>query len=255
MGRQIRINSATAQSLGLLDPEVAKLVKGRKAPAKRPAKPKSVKSSEVSRASGNPNPVEQKKKRREPRIAVHPFGEGSGQGKIDKNPDGTINRADFLFDVIPVPKERPRVVKNPKTGQVFGYTPERTAAMGRSVKAVIARVLGSSQPISGPIRIDMTFVMPLPQTWPKWKKEAALEGLIVPTGRPDMDNLEKALLDALNETLIVDDSFVINRHAWKIYGEMPAIKMSVEQTGQHDINTTRAAIEALRRSMKDAKNV
>lgn len=101
----------------------------------------------------------------------------------------------------------------------------------------------------------MTFVMPLPQTWPKWKKEAALEGLIVPTGRPDMDNLEKALLDALNETLIVDDSFVINRHAWKIYGEMPAIKMSVEQTGQHDINTTRAAIEALRRSMKDAKNV
>jgi Holliday junction resolvase RusA-like endonuclease len=251
MGRQIRINSATAQSLGLLDPEVAKLVKGRKSTAKRPKKSKPAKTPKGTTAVALPD---EKKKRREPRIAVHPFGEGSGSGQIKKNPDGSVHHAEFIFDVIPVPKERPRVVKNPKTGQVFGYTPERTAAMGRSVKAVIARIMGSAKPISGPIRIDMTFVMPLPASWPKWKKEAALEGLIVPTGRPDMDNLEKALLDALNETLIVDDSFVINRHAWKIYGEMPAIRMSVEQTGQHDINTTRAAIEALRKMMKEAEN-
>jgi Holliday junction resolvase RusA-like endonuclease len=252
MGRQIRINSATAQSLGLLDPEVANLVKGRKNLAKNPKKPKSAKKA-TSGVSATPA-TSAKPKRREPRIAVHPFGEGSGHGHIEKLEDGSVYRAEFVFDVIPVPKERPRVVKNPKTGAVFGYTPERTAAMGRSVKAVISRVMGQAKPISGPLRIDMTFVMPLPASWPKWKKEAALEGLIVPTGRPDMDNLEKNLLDAANETLIVDDSYVINRHAWKIYGETPAIKMSVEQTGQHDINTTRAAIEALRKIKKDAQD-
>lgn len=246
MARQIRLSKADAIAAGLLDPSVADLVR---------SSSKRVKSTKLpAKSASSPDPS-QKKKRSVSRPAVHPKMSagpaGSGSFKVDS--EDKVCSAEFLFDLVPVPKERPRVVKDPETQKTFGYTPARTKYFTVEVKRVVEAVFKSKKPIEGPVRLEMAFVMQVPKSWPKWKREAALEGMIVPTGRPDMDNLEKALLDAFNETLIVDDAYVIDRRATKIYGEMPQIMTSVVQTGQFDVNVRREAVEARRRLLSSSK--
>jgi Holliday junction resolvase RusA-like endonuclease len=240
LARQIRLSAAEAIAAGLIDPAVADLVAS-------PAQ----KSSRRKIGSGDaPTPASSGKKKRRSvsRPAAHPkasFGP-PGHGTYETNAAGKIKSAKFHFDLVPVPKERPRVVKDPATDKTFGFTPSRTKHFTVEVSRVVDHVFAGRKPIEGPVSLTMTFVMQVPKSWPKWKREAALEGLIVPTGRPDMDNLEKALLDAFNEKLIIDDAYVIERHARKIYGKMPQISATVNQTGQLDINVKRADVEALR---------
>jgi Holliday junction resolvase RusA-like endonuclease len=243
LARQVRISTAEAIAAGLLDPSVAELVKSRSGGRKKAKVQKKAKDPAEALVKGKP-----KRRRSVSRPAVHPkISAGpAGTGTFELDGQGLICNADFLFDLVPVPKERPRVVKDPATEKTFGYTPARTKHFTVEVARVINHVFGARKPIEGPVRIDMTFVMQVPKSWPKWKREAAVDGLIAPTGRPDMDNLEKALLDAFNETLIVDDAFVIERRARKIYGDVPQIMAQVRQTGQCDLNAKREAVEALR---------
>lgn len=258
--RQIRMSSEEARRAGLLDPDVADLVapepsprrprKTRKTKAKTPSVP-----SEQSAAA----PAPKKKRRRSvSRPAHHPEARMSaGEGSVSLAADGRVAAAEFRFDLVPVPKERPRVVTNPKTNQVFGYTPARTRHFSTKVSDLVGDVFEGRPPIEGPVLLEMTFVMQTPRSWPKWKKiPAVLEGLIAPTGRPDMDNLEKALLDAFNGTLIVDDAYVVERRARKVYGPLPEIRVRVTQTGQFGIGATRAEVEAaraVRRRLEDEK--
>lgn len=251
MGRQIRMSHAAAIAAGLLDPAVADLARrANPAPKTKSRKSKAAKSP-ATPAPGSTlvDPPAKKRARSVSRPAMHPtLSAGpAGEGRFDLDQDDKIVAADFTFDLVPVPKERARVVRNPVTDTVVGYTPARTKYFSLEVRRVIAKVFGNRSPVAGPVKLTMTFVMEVPRSWPKWKREAALEGLIVPTGRPDMDNLEKALLDAFNETLIVDDAYVIDRQARKIYGEVPKILARVEQTGQFDINAKRSEIETWRR--------
>lgn len=241
MARQIRLSKADALAAGLIDPAVADLV----AANTRRSKPLSKKTASASASA----PAQPKRKRSPSRPAIHPkISEGpAGAGQLTLLADGKVGAADFVFDLVPVPKERPRVVTNPKTDKAFGYTPARTKYFTIEVRRVIEHVFEGRAPIEGPVRLQMTFVMQVPKSWPKWKRQAALDGIIVPTGRPDMDNLEKALLDAFNDCLIVDDAFVVDRRAGKIYGESPQILAQVEQTGQLDINARRETVERLRR--------
>jgi Holliday junction resolvase RusA-like endonuclease len=241
------MSAADAIAAGLIDPEVASLLKARKKSVANTPAARGKKMQVEPDTSGSP-----KKKRSRSRPASHPkLSAGpQGTGSVELLANGEIQAAEFDFAVVPVPKERAQIVKNPKTDAVFGFTPARTKYFHDVIRQVIQSVMLSRPAIKGPVRLVMTFVMQVPKSWPKWKTEAALDGLIAPTGRPDMDNLEKALLDAFNGIAIVDDAFVIERDARKIYGLMPAIRARVEQTGHFDIHVTREQIEIRRRLLK-----
>ncbi|AMO48870.1 Endodeoxyribonuclease RusA [Enterobacter sp. FY-07] len=60
----------------------------------------------------------------------------------------------------------------------------------------------------------ITFILPMPQSWSK-KKRAEMNGK-PHKSKPDKDNLEKALLDALFE----DDSHVWDSRVTKLWGEV-----------------------------------
>lgn len=246
-----------ARAAGLLDPGVAHLLPpgARKATSKgKKGRKKSQSKAAPAGSDLVPEAAEKKRKRSKSRPAVHPkISPGpSGTGTVSLLADGTVDSAEFDFDLVPVPKERARVVTNQKTGQMFGYTPARTKYFNAEIQRVVAHVFAGQRPISGPVRVEMTFTIQVPKSWPKWKRAAALDGLIVPTGRPDMDNLEKALLDAFNEVAIVDDAYVIDRHAWKVYGDLPAIHARIEKTGKLGLSATRKEVEALRRLLDEA---
>lgn len=69
-------------------------------------------------------------------------------------------------------------------------------------------------PIEGPVRIDLTFVLPRPASTPKHTTPPAIK-------RPDIDKLARAVLDALGSAgLFHDDSQVTQLYAEKRLAEL-----------------------------------
>lgn len=74
--------------------------------------------------------------------------------------------------------------------------------------------------------IRVTATMPVPSSWANAKRDAALAGVVHPTGKPDGDNLLK-MIDAFNEVVWTDDSRVVRALVIKQYGERPSLLVEV----------------------------
>ena len=91
----------------------------------------------------------------------------------------------IFIPIIPVPKARPRLGRN------GAYTPKETLVYENSLKKVFEEIWGKdTEPMAGPIMAEVWFYMPRPKSVSKKKK--------FPDTKPDIDNLEKAVFDALD---------------------------------------------------------
>ena len=68
----------------------------------------------------------------------------------------------------------------------------------------------------------------IPKSFSQKKREEALLRYIRPTTKPDIDNYVKGVLDALNGTVLKDDSVVCEIFARKFYSERPRIEVVLE---------------------------
>lgn len=67
-------------------------------------------------------------------------------------------------------------------------------------------------PFTGPVAVDLAFVMPRPKSAPKTKALPAIK-------RPDIDKLGRGVLDGLTRSVYVDDAQVVVLHASKRIAE------------------------------------
>ncbi|WP_314417755.1 RusA family crossover junction endodeoxyribonuclease [Pseudescherichia vulneris] len=106
-----------------------------------------------------------------------------------------------IYDITPIGKprmtQRDRWHQRPETAAYWAY------------KAQV-RLLGVALPESG---YHVTFVIPMPKSWSQ-KKHAQHDGQSHQQ-KPDKDNLEKALLDAIFD----NDSRIWDGRVTKIWGE------------------------------------
>ena len=117
----------------------------------------------------------------------------------------------------PVPKPRPRVARG------RAYTPPRYAAWERGARLLAAASLPWGVLLTVPVRVVCDFYMPIPKSWPAARR--AHPGL--PEGKPDVDNLAKAALDAMNGTVFVDDAQVVDLSCRKRYSSEPRTEITV----------------------------
>lgn len=116
----------------------------------------------------------------------------------------------------PVPKARPRVYGR------HAVTPPRTQQAEAQLQSLYRIQNRGVEAFTGLVEINCTFYFPIAKTWTKHKKERAVKGLLRCTVRPDLDNLVKLVLDALNGVAYADDSQIVRVHAFKKYsGEYP----------------------------------
>ncbi len=104
----------------------------------------------------------------------------------------------------PVPKARARTVR--KGGRTWSFTPKRVVAWERTIREEAAKHF--DEPMEGPVMISLVFHMARPRSR---RKEVYV------STTPDLDNLEKAVLDALNGVAYEDDRFVVAKNAQKRY--------------------------------------
>lgn len=105
------------------------------------------------------------------------------------------------------PRQRHRNV-NTKGGKSFiqNYTPSKhpVTAFKATVRLAFKQAYGS-EVLRGPLRCDAVFVMPRPQSL-IWKTKPMPR--MFHTSKPDRDNLDKAVMDALKGLAWNDDSQV-----------------------------------------------
>lgn len=77
------------------------------------------------------------------------------------------------------------------------------------------------EPLGCPVSVDITFYLPIPQSASKPKQRQMLHGVLHHISKPDIDNLQKFVLDCLNGIVIEDDRRVIEIRARKIYSTKP----------------------------------
>ena len=130
--------------------------------------------------------------------------------------------------VIPGPavgKGRPRIGKVGAFARL--YTPEKTVSYESLVAAQAYAAMFGQPLLEGAVDVRMLIVCQVPASWSQRKQAEALAGRVFPTSKPDIDNVEKAIFDAMNGVVWKDDVQVVDVIKSKRYGAAPRVEVTV----------------------------
>lgn len=122
-------------------------------------------------------------------------------------------------------KGRPRL--NTYTGCV--YTPTRTKDYETLVMQYFMLKYPRCKPLEGRIAVDIIANFEVPKTAKKQEKELMLENKVNPLKKPDIDNIVKIILDAMNECAFKDDIQITKLSVEKKYAEIEKVYVKIEE--------------------------
>lgn len=121
-------------------------------------------------------------------------------------------RYNLEINIRPIPKARPRLSK------FAVYTPKKTADYEKLIAYEWKRRY-KSLILKNAVKLDLLFCF----------KKAKSCKKDYHTQRPDIDNLEKAILDGLNKTAFVDDCQVVEMKSQKVFSDVDKIVITVTE--------------------------
>ncbi len=143
---------------------------------------------------------------------------GEAIERADRVVEGAWKEISFSVPGKPVGKARPRFSKN-RT-----YTPKKTVEYEKWVQSCCTMECKNRIPgYTGPIEAQIMAYYPIPKSVSKVKREKMLSGAIKPGVKPDLDNVAKSILDALNGVAYYDDNQVTDLKVAKRYSEKPRV--------------------------------
>jgi Holliday junction resolvase RusA-like endonuclease len=122
----------------------------------------------------------------------------------------------------PVGKQRPRFSR----GRT--YTPKKTVDYESLIASKASQAMGSSEPLQTPVAIFIWIRHAIPASYSKKRKEACLNGLDWPK-KPDLDNVAKVFLDAMNGIVYKDDVQVVKLRVSKRYDTDSGVDVLVRE--------------------------
>ena len=131
---------------------------------------------------------------------------------------------------IPKGQPRPRAFSFRRGDKTLTRVYDPATAEGwKSAIAEAARTLVPTTPIEGPISMEVTFIFPRPKAHLRKDGSTKFGSPTWHTHKPDRDNCEKAVLDAL--TILGfwhDDAQVCAGEVRKIYGTPPGANINIK---------------------------
>jgi len=121
----------------------------------------------------------------------------------------------------PQGKGRPRIGRGAH-GRPMAFTPAATRSYEAALRVAATQAMQGKVPLEGAVSVTMVATFPVPASWSRRKRAAALDGSLLPTCKPDVDNLLKTL-DACNEVVWRDDRQIVQAIVTKRYGEQPGV--------------------------------
>lgn len=129
----------------------------------------------------------------------------------------------------PIGKQRPRF--NSRSNTV--YTPDKTLDYEEFIKAAYSRYYGSEIAFNDELLcVSISAYMSIPNNMPKYKRELINKDRLLPSRKPDIDNIVKIILDGLNKVAYTDDKQVAMLMASKHYAkesEQSRVEISITE--------------------------
>ena len=122
-------------------------------------------------------------------------------------------------------KGRPRL--NTYTGSV--YTPTRTKDYESLVMQYFLLKYPRYKPFEGRVQVEINALFEVPKSTKKVDKELMLSNQINPTKKPDIDNIVKIILDAMNGIAFKDDIQITKLNVEKTYSTQEKIQIKISQ--------------------------
>lgn len=116
-------------------------------------------------------------------------------------------------DPVPLPRERVKVIR----GKPHHYRTGPIVAYQETVRLLANQACQC--PLLGPLIVQIDFTLERPAT----------TKFAVPACKPDIDNLVKGVLDALNGIAYRDDKQVIELHARKLWGDISRTIVAIKK--------------------------
>lgn len=135
----------------------------------------------------------------------------------------------FRLSTIPVAKGRPRF--HIYRGRILVKTPTKTAEYENLIAMKYQEASGGFKfEREAPLNVSLFFGMPIPSSTTKSRKAAMEEGVLKHIKKPDIDNLVKSVLDALNDIAWEDDSQIIRLNIQKEYSKEPYVYIRISES-------------------------
>jgi Holliday junction resolvase RusA-like endonuclease len=131
----------------------------------------------------------------------------------------------FQVEGDPKGKGRPRFTRAGSFTRV--YTDKQTLDYEVVIKSCAAHAMGSNDLLETAVSVFLYVRLAVPQSYSKKRTEACLSGLEKPCKKPDIDNIAKTFLDAMNGVIFKDDTQVIDLHVKKLYSAFAGVDVMV----------------------------
>jgi len=118
----------------------------------------------------------------------------------------------------PVGKKAPYVYYNKKKKKHSSFTPKKA----RDYESYIALVANQHKPIAPldePLAIEIIYYIPRPKSRASNKHK-------YPDRKPDIDNLDKLVVDSMEGIIFVNDSRIVMKKSMKLYGD-PRVEIKI----------------------------
>lgn len=130
----------------------------------------------------------------------------------------------------PQAKGRAKIVK------IGGFsrmaTPAKTVAYEGLIAHAAQQAMGTATPMDCACQVQMIITVSVPASWSKKKQAAALAAQVLPTKKPDTDNVVKAVFDGMSGVVWRDDVQAVDLFVRKRYGAMPGVQVRVTRCGE-----------------------
>jgi len=144
----------------------------------------------------------------------------------------------IIIEKIPISKKRPRFRKIGR--YVTTYDPQQKEK--ESIKAILEEILIFDHTYhatreanrhfydifnSKNLEVKLKFYLPIPKSDPFGIRNLKLWNLIPANKKPDLDNLEKFILDVANDILYGDDALITSLSSKKYFSENPRTEIEI----------------------------
>jgi len=121
----------------------------------------------------------------------------------------------------------PKGKQRPRWQKLGTYTPKDTVNYESYIKELFAIKYPDFIPLDSALTVQIWAGLLMPKSTSKKKEGMMKLGIIKPTKRPDVDNILKTVMDALEKLAYKNDSQIVRVVIDKDYSERPRLEITI----------------------------